>query len=563
MITNTAEQLFSISFNPIIFDETSIDEARNIYEEYQEKKVITPDCVFSDDIWFTTNEYANVELSFEFDKDSYHWYQEIFQLSYKQFISYTKTFCISLFGRYALTSIQRFLLDIRHILKISPKKIFAANSSLKIMHPLLCSDFFLLIASLSDEAEDLNMLIDAMESYADITFSKNPKQQRRLANFETYLVFDEIIRNFWKNNSTEEERMFYYPLYLWWSITAILPMRPRDFLLTQRDCLSINQDNDYYLTLRRNQRKGTRKEKTTYKIQDDYFTSCFKIPEALGHEIENYIEKTKKFENTELDTLFITDIHYSKWEQKKHCNSRFFTYANMNTLLRYFYKEIITERYGYHIVASSTSKHLNEKDIGYIRLGDTRHIALINLMQEGGTPALAMYLAGHTNDTMASHYYSNIKEMIECKTYRQYRKMIAANVKYKIKASSQLPAPYHFEILSDNGKCYSTKYQNGDFSDCFSMIGENGEIGYCPDCIYYRRDGLSYFGADDIYAHKFQTDFHAIRDAVEIVRQGKGEYETIGEAVLKLQATSLSYEQYCKEKLRHTQEEQTWQDQNK
>jgi len=46
---------------------------------------------------------------------------------------------------------------------------------------------------------------------------------------------------------------------------------------------------------------------------------------------------------------------------------------------------------------------------------------VVNIVAEGGTPHMAMLLAGHSDITMSSHYYSNIANMIECKTYRKYK----------------------------------------------------------------------------------------------------------------------------------------------
>lgn len=36
-------------------------------------------------------------------------------------------------------------------------------------------------------------------------------------------------------------------------------------------------------------------------------------------------------------------------ETEKHENSRFLTYVNLNTILRYFYAEVLEGMYGYHI----------------------------------------------------------------------------------------------------------------------------------------------------------------------------------------------------------------------
>ena len=227
----------------------------------------------------------------------------------------------------------------------------------------------------------------------------------------------------------------------------------------------------------------------------------------------------------------------------------------MNTILRCFYKEVICEKYGLRIKGEYTGGHLADGEIGYIHLGDTRHIALINIIQEGGTPLTAMLLAGHSDMNTASHYYSNLTNLIECKTYRKYRRYICGETQYQISTGAMIPETRECQPLSDGGRCYSEHFKAGSIVDCMSAIGENGEIGYCPTCQYYRKGGTSYFGSDDIYKRQMKDDCTALRDAIAIVRQGKGCVEDIGEALLKLRASSISYENYLMEKKLKNSEE--------
>ena len=83
--------------------------------------------------------------------------------------------------------------------------------------------------------------------------------------------------------------MFYYPLYLWWQLTAVVPLRQREFLLTQRNCLT-EKDGKYYLTLRRNNLKGKDKG-VSHKISEDYYLTTYEVPFNLASEILKYLEK--------------------------------------------------------------------------------------------------------------------------------------------------------------------------------------------------------------------------------------------------------------------------------
>lgn len=545
MIANVAKELFSSSLNVISFDESYIKEAKTRFLQFQDAGVIKENCSFGDKVWYTTDEYSNVGLHFSFNKVSYKQYEPVFKLAFEEFILYIKAFLISAFGKNALVTMRTVLLDLRHIIGANIDTVFGASDEMRIALPSICSDFFSMLPG-AEDSEDVERLINAMEIYADINLGSQKRRQRQLADFDTYFRFDDLIKDYWRQSLKTEERLFYYPLYMWWMITGVIPLRPREFLLTERNCLSRGDDGSYYLRLRRNQLKGGHRG-VTYKLADDYVVDRYKIPAYLGEEIQRYLDLTAEYEDTEIKTLFVTDPHYRKWEQSKHSNSRYLTYMNMNTILRYFYKDVITGRYGLSVVFGHPDRHLADDEIGYIHLGDTRHIALINLMQEGGTPVTAMLLAGHNNAITASHYYSNLTELIECKTYRQYRRLSGDSARFQISFTPRLPTTAESKVLSDGGRCYSKAYLQGEIDDCLATMGENGEIGYCPACTYYRKAGANY-ASDDIYKRNLKQDCVALKRAVDMVRQGKGGVEDIGEALLRLRSSSVSYEKYLLEK---------------
>ena len=37
-------------------------------------------------------------------------------------------------------------------------------------------------------------------------------------------LFNDILNDYWVKSLSDEERLFYYPLYLWWQITAVVPL---------------------------------------------------------------------------------------------------------------------------------------------------------------------------------------------------------------------------------------------------------------------------------------------------------------------------------------------------
>lgn len=550
MNVTTAEKLVSSKTTYIFLDKDSVEDAKTKFQEFQKLNIIKPESTFDGSVWKTTDQYSNVGLHFEFDEKSYKkHYEALFELSFRDFLDLVKAYLISLLGKNVLVTLANVLLDIRHIINTPPRIV--TSGSFTFDTPRLCMDFFTSFA-LNVEDDRFDDLMDAFESCAEQKIMRRHQHQRDLATFDTYFLFDELIKQYWQENLPEEDRLFYYPLYLWWKITAVMPLRPREFILTERNCLSSN-DGEYHLRLRRTHLKGGQSA-IAYTLEGDYDIFTCPIPEKLANEIQTYIDLTSQYAATDLDTLFVTDVHYKKWGMRKHRNSRYLTYVNMNTILRYFYEEIIRDKYGYSIVYEHDSSHLDDGEICYIHLGDTRHIALINIMQEGGTPVTAMLLAGHTNTEMAAHYYSNITQMIECKTYRQYRRLTSSDSKFSISNISYVPSTKTFTTLSDNGRCYSEAYRNGEITDCLCSVGDNGEIGYCPKCIHYRRDGVSYLGSDDIYKRNIEADCKMLADAIELVRKEKGSLEEIGEVLLRLRSSSKSYQAYLLEKTRESED---------
>lgn len=549
MITN--ENLFTAVATLSEFDDLAVEAAMSAFDDLQQKGVIKTESAFDDGVWYTTDEYSNVGLHFEFDEEDYYQnYADILDLNMDDFVLYVKVFMVSLFGRNALETIRAFLLDLRHIVSVPANRIGGLTSELKLSAPRLCEEF---LSVCHVEGEELEKLIAGISAYGDYQYGAG-KKQRVLADYETYFLFNDILEDYWSSDHTDEERLFYFPLYLWWKFTAVIPLRPREFLLTQRDCLSWDDNGNCYLKIRRNQLKGGR-ENVKYKIADDYTTDTFQIPEQLGKSIEAYIALTEQFDDTEIDTLFVTDMHYAKWGQRKHSNSRFLTYVNLVTILHYFYNEVICGKYGLRVVAKNQNTRLSRGEISEIRLGDTRHIALINIMQEGGTPALAMFLAGHQVTETASHYYSNVSQFLECKISRQYRRITGGQIEYDVSSYTPIKATGSGIAISGGARCFSDAYASGSIEDCVRVLGPNSEIGYCPKCKYFRSSRGTMYSKEavEFYRRNIEGDYNALLDAVETVRAGKGEESTVGEALLRLKASSYSYEQYLKERHKEDQ----------
>lgn len=542
---NNQSKLFRKVNEIILFDDAVIENAKEYFQDYVEKGIILTD-EFEENKWVTTNEYSNVGFLFNLNKFRYkRFYEKAFQLSYEEFIDYLKSFIVLSMEQHVLITLQTFLRDIKRIIKDTNLESGLVVEHMKIHNPSLCIDFLSTLPC--PENNQLNQLIEQLDTILISSYHLNTKKQRQLAQFQSYFLFNDILNEYWAKQLSQEERLFYYPLYLWWQITAVVPLRPREFLLTQRNCLT-EKDGKYYLTLRRNNLKGKDKG-VSHKISEDYYLTTYEIPYKLAKEILIYLESTKDLSSTQLDTLFVTDSHYKKWKRLTGTNNRFLTYTNLNTILKYFFDEIISKQYGYFIHHIDSPEQLKENEINFIHIGDTRHIAMINLIAEGASPVTAMLLAGHDNVTTSSHYFSNLSQFIECRSYQVYRKLTSSQTNYGIsKTQYKYIANKNYVSLDNKGRCYSPRFAEGDYSDCLKVISSHAELGACTSCPFYRKAGKDYFSMDKTFKKSIDEEALIVDEAIKRVRAGKGNMEDIGEALLNLKTITHSYQEYLTEK---------------
>lgn len=157
-----------------------------------------------------------------------------------------------------MKTLQTAVNDLKRIIRTDVEEIYGESVELHIATPSICIDFFSMLPN-SEDSDDIERLIDALDAFVSVNNKNRASQKRTLAQFDSYFLFNDIINDYWKSDIDREERLFFYPLYLWWQITGVLPLRPREFILTQRNCLEKRADG-YYLTLRRNNLKGSKKK---------------------------------------------------------------------------------------------------------------------------------------------------------------------------------------------------------------------------------------------------------------------------------------------------------------
>jgi len=238
----------------------------------------------------------------------------------------------------------------------------------------------------------------------------------------------------------------------------------------------------------------------------------------------------------EIDTLFLHEPHCNYIGTSQKISSKYYSYACLKTCLRYFYDEVVCD------------------NIHRVQLGDTRHIAMANLIISGGSPVICRELAGHTDIDISSHYFSNISNLVECVTITRYRKLKGGGADIIGDSKYPLALPEARSRISD-GWCDAPEVAADGISECLKVIGTQGYIGDCSRCGHYFPDEMGIrleFLDEKTGKRKVDADSQYLIRMIELVRKGLGHEEDIGSALLRLQRSSNHYgkclwEKYSKE----------------
>ena len=488
--------------------EETLRYAENIFKDYHERGVILNGS-FADDEWLFTNQLTKITLQFCPSEFAFRNYAaKWIGCSYSCFVDGVKAYAVFQMGSIGLAGIKNIV-----------RKIICSTEN--PVGDLPAEPHLIEFLKLLPGNETKDRIIEDMEEQIIFGSKKQIyKRQRILAEFDAYFRFNDAFEDFWTGMNASE-KLFYFPLYFWWNLTAILPLRPTEFLLTPRPCLE-RKSGENILTVRRTTLKK-RKRKIYYSIDGDYRLVKYSIPDKMAAEIEKYLEATSKMPISSLNTLFVQQPHNS-YLGSMPFTSIYYKYANLSSCLKKFQNDIMKI----------------ESEHSIINLGDTRHLAMISLIASGGSPVVCKELAGHEDINISAHYYANISRFVECATYEMYRKQKGGSA--DILRHNQICTGATAEV--SGGRCDSPIYLSGSISDCIRNIGADGELGNCAYCPHFI-DGKSgmyiLFSNTEARKRKVDEDSKYLMRILETVRKGKGCTEDIQSALLRLQHSSSQY----------------------
>lgn len=481
-------------------DTETREKARELFGDYCRRGVITGRYAAGD--WQVTDELSRTTYDFRFDGMT-------FRKRCGPWIGCTagcygesmRAYVVFQLGRYTLSYIREILKELKALAEMDAEE---AVSRVRDDMRLHAAGF---LAMLPEGNDVRDYVIEMLEEGPQ---KKNRKEHRKLADFRYFLRFDRAMEDFW-GTADDAQKVFYFPVFFWWRLTCVLPLRATEFLVTPRDCVRI-EDGRCSITIRRTRlKKGIRR--IAYRLESDYEKKVYEIPEGLYREIRWYQDSTSDKPLPALGTLFI---------KERETPSGYFTYTQMRRRLMKFCGLVFgDEKYPVHP-------------------GDTRHLAMINLMLSGGSPVICRELAGHEDLDISSNYYANISAVVESSVLEMYH---GAYDGPAIDGKLLFPAAVPSDgTRMGKGWCLYPGMKEGDMSGCLDSYSADGMLGVCRDCRHFRPDDPG-IRLDLEKAAKKRVDDDAayLFRMIEQVRKSLGYTEDIQEAMLRLQAGANRY----------------------
>lgn len=338
----------------------------------------------------------------------------------------------------------------------------------------------------------INDASDYISSLEDTPGISNDRV-REIPTYEEFVRFDSIIHDFMNTpTTTPYMRSKYYPIFIWWRLSAIIPIRPLELVEIKNKDIQYDEEEKYYVVIGR--RKQQPKPKAKRKKQ-------FPVPHRLqiNKEIYEIIEDYRITTNKKNEEyLFPMSHHFEHLTSPQHSNflntgktvihTNHLTWAQMYKLLDLFFSEVIQDTLGINVVESREKLDLENphKTITQFNLMDTRHFSICTMMMQGFSELTIAQMAGHTRIETQSSYASHIDDF-----ERSYSGLLAREIKGKM-TNLKFSGFDHFtfrqkQLLSFLKDDYS-KERKVDYGYCQSPIFPYECVE--KDCIFCNKNHI-------------------------------------------------------------------------
>lgn len=414
MPTGTLEDLIELmESNDNQFDlDNSIEEAKLALEEEMKKKKLS-NCHFEEMTWCLENiDFHRNWLKFDEIISAIQFNE---QIKTQEFIQIVKCWTASLIGEgYASGTIQEAVRCLKHFLVLT--KGFTETNTDELADTLIDMGKKSLMATCNsvlnffDYYSDFSFDTDA---YITLLYSVKPSWEdsvRLLPSSKDILIFSKVLEDYFSKNLTELEYLRWFPIWLWWNLTTLIPLRPSEYCKIKRECL-FEKDGHFYINLPREKIKYNNKR--NIQILDTIMISA-----RLYRKIEEYIQRTDSYGKSKtlisyrsIPTILWESYHLSN-TYKKRLSSDTYTLPIFREHLKSFYEKILLGEY--NILLTGEDINVNRLFIKRQLLpGDTRHLAFMNLNRQGYHPVEIARLGGHSTLHSQNHYFNHIGNYVD------------------------------------------------------------------------------------------------------------------------------------------------------
>lgn len=329
---------------------------------------------------------------------------------------------------------------------------------------------------------------------------------REIPDYKSIILFDYIINDVMTKEMQNREK--YYPLYLWWSITTIIPLRPAEFVKMKKDCCYFDEKiKEYYIKVpREKQSPNPLSKRRVIPIVD-----TLKITKKMYDLIEDY-KNICKINRSQSEYLLNLEVYarFTSYEQYSYTRSKNkdrMGYEKLKKLLDTFYDEIVSKEYKYKIV--DTGKSDNDDTIVKLKLGDSRHLAFLSMLLQGFNPITIAEIGGHESLSSQLHYVAHIDEFSDAHTLMLIKKIrttlnqgmenldVLTTREKKLIGYRDKPKIVPRSI--DEGLCYSENFPN----ECIDK-----------DCIFCNHFEFNFDNVSYKKYKELNDNTHEIRDEI-------------------------------------------------
>jgi|GEM_PF-5980017 len=377
-----------------------------------------------------------------------------------------------------------------------------------------------------------------LEHLIEIQFDKNI---RDLPTFTSFFKFEEKMNEFIEN-ATAPEKLFYFPIILWWKISPYVPMRTTELTVTPYDCIS-NKDGKYILTVMKTTEKGwSDNYEFNHSGDSNFIPLSLEVNKNIYDLICEYKFLVDKYDN--IDNFYGHGVgaagkrkyllslrgYIRSLEKNQNIIAASYNIIDylpshiLNKILKWFYKNVLEGKYKMTIFEKGKNKVIGINEIEIMQCMDTRHFSIMNLLMQDFSPIAVKELAGHNTIITTYGYYNHIETFVESYTYhlaKTYSKRDGNSPVLNLDLSRTSNVKNsHYKKLIESGSIIYANVENGNGwciynkEDCFECA--KYEFHCTRGCRYYiSKDGNDIDEAILSNKDKIKTGIMVIKELIK------------------------------------------------